>query len=766
MNETEVERLVVRMVGDSHSYISAMQQAQSITQGVANSMSSAAGGVQVFSKRIEAFGLQFRAWGAGMAAAIVPLLGVGGLLSTGMKAVGLAASTEATEMAFKSLIGNAELAQKTLKDLRQFAAETPFEQPEILAAAKQMIAFGESADNIVPTMRSLGDVASALEIPLGSLTYLFGTLKSQGRAMTVDINQFAMRGIPIWRELEAQLGKTNAEVREMVEKGQINFGHIEQAFKKMTGPGGQFFRMMEEQSKTLSGLFSTMKDNINMALTDIGTILVEQLGLKEIVGLVSEAAGQIVSFIKNLSPEVKQAATSFMVATVAVGGLITALVGVKLAITGIIALVGMTGPVGIALIGLFVTGSLVVGYFVNRLGGVGKTLKYLQEQATAAWAWLLPVRLAVVGLADTVQSLLTQAWNNLKAAVERAWEAMTAGAQINWSRVREVAQEAVYAIEFALLNIGRISDAVWVKIQYEVERVKNNMVHFWGTVIPALFERTNDILVTTFKSMPTRFRVAAAEAAVHFIDGLVSMFSAGRKLVQEFVEFHVNAIRKIPDFIKGGADAMAEFFLPGGDKNPAALGRMFGEMFRGSQKEAEKAAEDVGKATSAALQKGFVVPTREEGALEKKLREEWEQARDGLNKSFAQFMLERKVRDAFRAAFGGGDAALEDPAAAKGNKKIEETALAAAKAVQKLDQVLVGSAEAQTRRENYFTMLARMGRGGAAGNMAKAPDAVQTNSAEARARAEKSEKLLGVIATNTAKAANKPTFIVEAANLS
>ncbi len=47
-------------------------------------------------------------------------------------------------------------------------------------------------------------------------------------------------------------------MKKLVESGQVGFPQIEQAFISMTSQGGKFAGMMEAQSKTASGLFSTL----------------------------------------------------------------------------------------------------------------------------------------------------------------------------------------------------------------------------------------------------------------------------------------------------------------------------------------------------------------------------------------------------------------------------------------------------------------------------------------------------------------------------
>ncbi len=64
-------------------------------------------------------------------------------------------SLEQTAVAFETMLGSATQAQAMMGQLSKFAAETPFEFPEIANAGKQLLAFGISAQEIQPTLRSL-----------------------------------------------------------------------------------------------------------------------------------------------------------------------------------------------------------------------------------------------------------------------------------------------------------------------------------------------------------------------------------------------------------------------------------------------------------------------------------------------------------------------------------------------------------------------------------------------------------------------------------
>lgn len=275
-----------------------------------------------------------------------------GLLGVITNSVKLYAEAESLKVSFDVLTGSTETATDTLKGLYKFAAETPFTVPEVVHAAKQMLAYGEAADNLIPTMKMLGEVSSGLEIPLKSLTYLYGTLRAQGVAYTIDLRQFANRGIPIYLALakvlnlvDANAKEASASVRaqigEMVKHGKIDFAIIEQAFKQMTQEGGQFYGLMEKQSKTLKGLFTNMQDDIDNTLRDIGKTISEELHLKEAMLMVSNLAKDF----KELDPQVKKNIAQFLIFSTAIVAGTGAVITLSAAMSGLALVMGTTGTV-------------------------------------------------------------------------------------------------------------------------------------------------------------------------------------------------------------------------------------------------------------------------------------------------------------------------------------------------------------------------------------------------------------------------------------
>lgn len=193
-----------------------------------------------------------------------------GMMSLVQSIVQVRGQFQQLELAFNTMLRSTEKSQVLMSQLVDTAARTTFDLTSIAQGAKQMLAFGSNVESVVDEIVMLGNVASGVSAPLGDLIYLYGTLRSQGRAYTVDIRQFAGRGIPIYEELGKVLNVDRQELNKLVTEGKVGFPEVEKAFKNMTSEGGIYFNLMQEQSKSLTGMLSNLGDAWDSALNKIG----------------------------------------------------------------------------------------------------------------------------------------------------------------------------------------------------------------------------------------------------------------------------------------------------------------------------------------------------------------------------------------------------------------------------------------------------------------------------------------------------------------
>lgn len=163
-------------------------------------------------------------------------------------------------MSFSVMMKSMSAAKEQMKSLYDFAVNSPLTFKETAGSAKQLMAYGFAAKELVPTMKTLGSVAIATGNSLDDISYVYGTLRSQGRAYSRDLMQFGMRGIPIYEELAKVLGVNADQIQKMASQGKIGFKEVEQAFINMTSEGGRFSGILEGYMDTLTGKMSMLSD--------------------------------------------------------------------------------------------------------------------------------------------------------------------------------------------------------------------------------------------------------------------------------------------------------------------------------------------------------------------------------------------------------------------------------------------------------------------------------------------------------------------------
>lgn len=416
-------------------------------------------GARKIQAQLRGLALNFRTLGAPLQAiGTTALLSFGSILGSLAWPTSLAANMEMTQAAFKTMLGSGEKAKGLLTDIAKLGAETPFEFPELADAGKKLLAFGVKSEDVVGELRRIGDVASGLGIPIGELAELYGKAKVQGRLFAQDINQLTGRGIPIITELAQQFGVTEDKVKELVESGQVNFGHLQTAIEHMTSAGGQFAGGMAAASQTVIGKWSTLKDNIGATARSVGEALLPVLsatidGFNRVLGPIS----QFVAANKNIGLAVAGLATAGVVlggATLAIGTVISFAVPAVSAVVSIgasfLMLVAAITPVGIAV------GALVAAVVVAEGVIVGSVL-YVAYQLGSLSSALSVVKTAFADASAFI--------SNVMGSISDALSAGDLGlaAQIGWAGVKVAAMEAMIwtlaAVGDTLEELSRISIA-------------------------------------------------------------------------------------------------------------------------------------------------------------------------------------------------------------------------------------------------------------------------------------------------------------------
>ncbi|QDP48818.1 MAG: putative tape measure protein [Prokaryotic dsDNA virus sp.] len=297
------------------------------------------------------------------------------LAALGTLAVKQAANFEKLQTTLNTLTGSAEEGAAAFEKLVQFSAKTPFQLNELVKVNNTLMGFGLSTNQAFNSLSMLGDIAGIVGGDLQSIGVAFGQAAAEGRVMTRDLRQFINNGVPILDILATSMGVARGEIMDMASEGKISFDILNKAFKDATSEGGKFHNGMEVLSQTLNGLFSTLKDNVNIALATLGDEIAKTLNLKEGIPALSKRIKELVDGFKSLDKDTqKLIITVGLLATVLPPLLI--LIGTLISsITTITAFISALNPIVVAL--TVAIGGLAAIFIRANTHGIsfGKTLK-------------------------------------------------------------------------------------------------------------------------------------------------------------------------------------------------------------------------------------------------------------------------------------------------------------------------------------------------------------------------------------------------------
>lgn len=374
--------------------------------------------------------------------------------STIWKGLAYAGEFEETKVAFETMIGTVEETEKTLADLTEFAAKTPFEMPGIQQVARGLLTFGERGDDMMDTLKVLGDASGGTAVNFQMLGMVFNQVRGVGKLLTQDFRQLSTRGILFLTDIAKYYKVTEAEASSMLSKGKIAFSDVKEILRQTTMEGGRNFNMMERQSKTYKGLMSTLSDNIGLTFRAIGE------GILPVSRNVVRMMDKVVNSIREVVVASGSAAGNIVGATTAVIGLTTAIMSARVAmkmmgLTFKQVLIG-TGA-GIALIALGVAIGLVVT-------GVQKLWKWLTS--------LVPVQQAMARMAER----LSVAWQIFKTTM------VTIGSAI-WTALKQIGEVILNYFGVSLEDLPGTAGEVFASILDTVSGFVVKAASWFGAIV-------------------------------------------------------------------------------------------------------------------------------------------------------------------------------------------------------------------------------------------------------------------------------------------
>ncbi len=134
------------------------------------------------------------------------------------------AMQQSSRAAMATLMGGAEQANAQMDRLDTFAKTSPFSKAVFIQAQQQMIGFGYSAEQVIPTLDAIQNAVAAIggsNEQISEIVLIMSQIKAAGKITGEDLMQFAGRGINAAELIGQAMGKTGPEIKEAISKGTI-----------------------------------------------------------------------------------------------------------------------------------------------------------------------------------------------------------------------------------------------------------------------------------------------------------------------------------------------------------------------------------------------------------------------------------------------------------------------------------------------------------------------------------------------------------------
>lgn len=402
--------------------------------------------------------------------------------------VKLAANLQTAEAQFLTFTGSAEETKRVLSDIEQFSARSPYSNEALQEATRTMLSFGVASTEVVANLQNLAEVAGGDSEKLQRLALAFGQVQAKGRLMAQEVLQMVEAGFNPLQEISRVTGEDMKTLAKRMEAGGVSAGEVAKAFQSVTSEGGRFHGLLDRIGNTANGLWARFKAGVALAVRPLGQDLLPMI--TGFLRSLNESIPRIAAFIRanskvattvfwTITAIVGAAAAlfsiggAFAIASLAVGGFVTAF-------TAVVAIISaMLTPIGLAVTGLaalttwFVTstetGRTYLGALLDTVtatfGGMADAIAAgeLQAATKILWAGLKLAWLqGTAGLREIWADYKLFFMENMTELVfdaQRLWVDLTAGLKKTWAEFSRWWQDALGVVIHTLAGVGE-TDAV------------------------------------------------------------------------------------------------------------------------------------------------------------------------------------------------------------------------------------------------------------------------------------------------------------------
>ena len=238
-------------------------------------------------------------------------------VANGIKNGGIARAMnlENAHFQLQGLLKDEKAVTAVMQNVNDAVDGTAYSLDAAASVASQLAASGKKAgDDMFHSLRAVAGVAAMTNSSYEDIGRIFTQVAGQGRLMGDQLLQLSGRGMNAAATLAEHLGKSEAEIRDMVSKGKIDFQTFADAMDSAFGEHAK------KANETLKGAFANMKSALGRIGAEFVAPLIVQNGplvkllntLRERINDIKANIGPLANLFVNAVTKMANGLTNFL----------------------------------------------------------------------------------------------------------------------------------------------------------------------------------------------------------------------------------------------------------------------------------------------------------------------------------------------------------------------------------------------------------------------------------------------------------------------
>lgn len=466
----------------------------------------------------------------------------------GIAAIGVKynATMETYATSFEVMTGSAEKAAEVVDELKDIAASTPFEMPELAETTQLLMNYGFTADDALDKMTMLGDISQGSADKMNRIATAYGQMSSAGKVSLEDVKQMIEAGFNPLQEISESTGESMESLYDRISAGTISVDEITASMQRSTSEGGRYFQSMEKQSQTFSGQMSTLKDNVQGLLGNVTSGIFEKLAqdvlpkINEVLTTVNTAFEEggfqgVLDAIGEMSPALDGVITKIQSFSTFLQNL-----GISPA-----AFAGIVAAIGPAI--------TVVGTLVRGIGGISTAISRISTAVSGLGGikGIFTALTGPVGLTVTAIMGLVAAFSYLMATNDGFRESV----MTTISTIMSSLQPILQTLMGLLMEIGGIIFETIGSVLQQLAPVLAQIITFIGELVAMLAPLINQLIsslapvITQIVQVVSNIIQSLMPPLISIIQAIMSAVQALMPPIQKIITVVVNVISKVMEVV-------------------------------------------------------------------------------------------------------------------------------------------------------------------------------------------------------------------------